>query len=229
MHANFISNDFIQQGNILNCFSRTNTRKSFISHFPLCFFSDDGISGNDSIVPHILAVVPPGKTELVPRVQNKYLTTWGFSSTTFTGDSVSRACSWSVTVERNAKGIWGCLQTGYLFGVGVSSEVLNSKDVVGLSSASHGLVCTAGNIVFMNSGKQEILMSLDGLPLSVSVAVKFEKPDVTVLTYKLASVADGKHISLVGRRVTRDAGLHKTLYPVFTVSQRVKILFPTYV
>lgn len=193
------------------------------------WFLDDGISGSDSIIPHILTVVPPGRTELVPRVQNKYLTTWGFSSTTFTGDSISRACSWTVTVERNAKGIWGCLQTGYLFGVGVASEVLTSKDVVGMSAVSHGLVCSAGNVVFMNSGKQEILTSLDSLPISVSVAVRFEEPDVTILTYKLASVAEGKHITLVGRRVTRDAILRKALYPVFTVSQRVKILFPTYV
>lgn len=195
----------------------------------VAWFLDDGISGSDSIIPHILTVIPPGKSDLIPRIQNKYLTTWGFSSTTFTGDCVSRACSWTVTVEQNAKGIWGHLQTGYLFGVGVASEVLNSKDIVGLAPATHGLVCTEGNIVFMHAGKQDILTNLDSLPISITVAVKFEQPDVTIFTYKLASVAEGKHISLVGRRVMKNPDLNKAVYPVFTVSQRVKVLFPTYV
>ena len=174
-------------------------------------------------------MTPPGKADLIPRIQNKYLTTWGFSSTTFTGDCVSRACSWTVTVEQNAKGNWGCLQTGYLFGVGVAGEVLNSKDVVGLAPATHGLVCTEGSIVFMHAGKQDVLASLGSLPISITVAVKFEQPDVTIFTYKLASVAEGKHISLVGRRVMKSPDLCKAVYPVFTVSQRVKVLFPTYV
>lgn len=194
------------------------------------WFLDDGISGSDSIIPHIMTIVPPGKNNLIPRIQNKYLylTNWGAPSTSFTGDSISCACSWTVTIESNCN-IWDYLQTGYLFGIGVSGELLNAKDLVGVALTSQGLICTGGDIVFMHAGKQEMLTNLGSLPLNVTIAIKFEQPDVMIFTYKLASVAEGKHISLVGRKIMRDVAFKKAIYPVFTVSQKIKILFPTYV
>jgi len=178
--------------------------------------------------------------DLVPRVQNKYLTTWGFSSTTFSGESISRACSWTVTVARNGSSSFShagaadpTVGGAYLFGVGVSTEAMTSKDVVGTTPSSYGLVAAGGNISFAHGGAHETLTTLDGLPLSVTVAVRHEQPDVTVFTYKLSSassVEGSRRMSLVGRRVVRDVALAGgTIYPVFTVSQRVKILFPTYV
>lgn len=197
-----------------------------------CIATDDGVSGSDSIIPHILSSTASTKSELVSRVPSKYLTTWGFSSTTFSGESVSRACSWTVTVEHNA-GHWGSpLSTaGYLFGIGVSSVSLGHKEVAGMTSTSHALVCVGGGALSLShDGRQDVVAPpLDALPVTVTVAVRPETPDVTVFTYKLASIADGRRVSLVGRRVIHDAALCSAAFPVFTVSQSVKILFPTYV
>jgi len=193
---------------------------------------DDGVSGSDSIIPHILTSASSAKTELVSHVPSKYLTTWGFSSTTFTGDSVSRACSWTVTVERTAGQSAGPLTTaGYLFGIGVSSVSHGPKEMAGMTSSSHALVCIGGGaLCFAHDGRQDtIAPPLDALPVTVTIAIRPEMPDVTVLTYKLASVADGHHVSLVGRRIIHDSSLCVAAFPIFTVSQRVKILFPTYV
>ena len=190
--------------------------------------SDDGVSGGDSLIPHILTASLPGKSDLTPRIQNKYLTTWGFSLTTFSGEQIKRTCSWTVTIERNS-GYWGNLQTGYLFGIGISNEILNSKDLVGMSSDSHGLVCNCGSISFAHGSEQITLTSLDSLPISITVSIKLEQPDVTVFTYKIASISEGRRISLVGHRILRDLVPKGAIYPVFTVSQRVKVLFPTYV
>jgi len=137
-----------------------------------------------------------------------------------------------VTVEQSV-GHWGSpLSTaGFLFGIGVSSISLGPKEVVGMTSASHALVCIGGGaLCFAHDGRQEaVAPSLDSLPLTVTIAVRPVMPDVTVFTYKLASVADGRHISLVGRRIIHDSALCEAAFPVFTVSQHVKILFPTYV
>jgi len=196
------------------------------------FVADDGVSGSDSIVPHILSSTSLAKSELVSRVPSKYLTTWGFSSTTFCGESVSHACSWTITVERNA-GHWGepLATAGYLFAIGVSSVSLGSKEVAGMTSTSHALVCIGGEALsFVHDGRHDAVAApLDTLPLTVTIAIRPETPDVTVFTYKLASVADGRRVSLVGRRIIRDSALCTAAFPVFTVSQRVKILFPTYV
>lgn len=194
--------------------------------------TDDGVSGTDSVIPQIITSSSAGKSELVPRVPNKYLTTWGFSSTTFTGESVSRPCSWTVTVERNT-GHWGgpLVTAGYLFGIGVSSTSLGSKDIVGMTSTSHALVCIGGGaLCFSHDSHQDVVAPpLDALPVTVTIAVRPESPDITVFTYKLASVNDGRRVSLVGRRIIRDPAMCAAAFPVFTVSQRVKILFPTYV
>jgi len=190
------------------------------------------VSGSDSIIPHILSSTSLAKSDLVSCVPSKYLTTWGFSSTTFSGESVSRACSWTVTVERNA-GHWaGSLATaGYLFGIGVSSTSLGPKEVAGMTSTSYALVCVGGgSLCFAHDSQQDaVAPPLDVLPVTVTVAIRPETPDVTVFTYKLASVADGRRVSLVGRRVIHDSALSTAAFPIFTVSQRVKILFPTYV
>jgi len=197
-----------------------------------CVVTDDGVSGSDSIIPHILSSTSLAKSELVSRVPSKYLTTWGFTTTTFCGESVSRACSWTVTVERN-HGQWSGppVAAGYLFGIGVSSVSLGSREVVGMTSASHALVCVGGgSLCFAHDGRQDaVAPPLDALPVTVTIAVRPETPDVTVFTYKLASVADGRRVSLVGRRIIHDSALSVAAFPVFTVSQHVKILFPTYV
>ena len=196
-----------------------------------CDVTDDGVSGSDSIIPHILSS-SSAKSELVSRVPSKYLTTWGFSSTTFSGESVSRACSWTVTVERNT-GHWGgpLATAGYLFGIGVSSVSLSPKELAGMTSSSHALVCVGGGALsYAHDGRQDaVAPPLDALPVTVTIAVRPETPDVTVFTYKLASVADGRRVSLVGRRIIHDSALCSTAFPIFTVSQCVKILFPTYV
>ena len=194
--------------------------------------ADDGVSGTDSIIPHILSSTSLAKSELVSRVPSKYLTTWGFSSTTFCGESVSRPCSWTVTVERNMAHLGAPLATaGYLFGIGVSGVSLGSKEVAGMTSASHALVCVGGGaLCFAHDGQQDaVAPAVDALPVTVTIAVRPEMPDVMVFTYKLASVADGRRVSVVGRRIIHDSALCTAAFPIFTVSQHVKVLFPTYV
>ena len=202
-------------------------------HCSVCWIvTDDGISGSDSIIPHILSSTSSTKSELVSRVPSKYLTTWGFSSTTFSGESVSHACSWTVTVERGAGHFGAPLATaGYLFGIGVSSASLSSKEMAGMTSASYALVYVGGgSLSFAHDGRQDaVAPPIDAFPVTVTIAIRPETPDVTVFTYKLASVADGRRVSLVGRRIIHDSALCSAAFPVFTVSQRVKILFPTYV
>jgi len=198
----------------------------------LWVIADDGVSGSDSIIPHILSSSSLAKSELVSRVPSKYLTAWGFSSTTFSGESVSHVCSWTVTVERSTCR-WGepLASAGFLFGIGVSGVSLGPKEVAGMTSTSHALVCAGGGaLCYAHDGHHDpVAPSLETLPLTVTIAVRPVAPDVTVFTYKLASVADGRHISLVGRRIIHDSSLCEAAFPVFTVSQHVKILFPTYV
>ena len=78
------------------------------------------------IIPHIQSPATCGTSESSPRIQNKCLSTWGFSSTTFSGEPISGSTSWTVTIERNTAAggshLTSC-NTGYLFGIGVSSEV----------------------------------------------------------------------------------------------------------
>jgi len=190
------------------------------------------VSGGDSIIPNIFSSSLLPKSELVSRIPTKYLTTWGFSSTTFCGESVSHACSWTVTVERNTGHCSDPLATdGYLFGIGISSASLGSKEVAGMTSTSHALVSVGGgSLCFAHGGKQEeVAAPLDALPVTITIAIRPETPDVTVFTYKLASVADGRRVSLIGRRIIHDSALCSAAFPIFTVSQNVKILFPTYV
>ena len=78
------------------------------------------------IIPHIQSPATCGTSESSPRIQNKCLSTWGFSSTTFSGEPISGSTSWTVTIERNTAAGGSHLtsyNTGYLFGIGVSSEV----------------------------------------------------------------------------------------------------------
>lgn len=100
-----------------------------------------------------------------------------------------------------------------------------------MTSTSHALVSVGGgSLCFAHGGKQEeVAAPLDALPVTITIAIRPETPDVTVFTYKLASVADGRRVSLIGRRIIHDSALCSAAFPIFTVSQNVKILFPTYV
>jgi len=100
-----------------------------------------------------------------------------------------------------------------------------------MTATSYALVCVGGGaLCFAHDGRQDpVAPPLDALPVTVTVAIRPETPGVTVFTYKLASVADGRRVSLVGRRIIHDTALCTAAFPVFTVCQHVKILFPTYV
>ena len=192
----------------------------------MCVFPDETNDHCNFIIPHIKSPTSPGKSELAPRVQNKYLITWGFSSTSFTGEQLLESSTWTITIERNA-GHWGNWNTGYLFGVGVSSEPLNVKDLVGMNAQSYGIICTGGSLFYSHEHEQQHLLSLCGLPISVSMTVSNGHPDYTILSYKLGPAGQGT--TLVGKRIISDEHLKNSIYPVFTVSQRVKLVFPTFV
>lgn len=186
--------------------------------------------GNEShrcteIRPAFQSPTSPGKVD-APRIQNKCLMTWGFNSTTFTAEQLTRSVAWTVTIEKNSSHI-GDVKTGYLFGVGVGSEVLNIKDMVGMNRNSYGLVCSGGNLVFVHDSKLESLMPLENLPLSVTMYVNLEAEDCIVLAYMITSTSWGD--TLQGKKFVSKKMFKDSIYPVFTVSQRVKIQFPTYV
>lgn len=134
--------------------------------------------------------------------------------------------NWTITIEKNT-GHWGNLTTGYLFGVGISSAPLNFKDLVGMNDRSLGIVCNNGTICFANDNKLEKLMELGNLPISISLFVTTTKSDCIVFAYKISCTHWGD--ILTGKRVITDTSLKKNVCPVFTVSQRVKLLFPTFV
>ena len=185
-----------------------------------------------TIVPVVKTPTSPGRTDLSPRspIQNKCLITWGFSSTSFTGAELQANSTWTVTIERNT-GAGGDFNTGCLFGIGLSPEPLNIKDLVGSTDGTCGVVCSNGGLYFMHSGQRESLAQLECLPISVTLSVNIEHERYTVLSYKLEAAApkDSQSLPLEGRKVLDSANLKRIVYPVFTVSQRVKLLFPTYV
>ena len=76
------------------------------------------------------SAVSSGAVSTSRGVQSRTLISWGFTSTTFSADPVTSA-TWKVTVHRNASHI-GDMNSGYLFGVGVSTRCLGNKDQVGL-------------------------------------------------------------------------------------------------
>ena len=187
-----------------------------------CFFSADD-KPEKQIIPHILSPSSPGKPD-GPRVQNKCLITWGFKSSSFTAEPVTSNATWRVTLEPNT-GHLGDFSSGYLFGVGISSRILNNKDLLGMNDTSHGIVCIGGSLLYSHKGQQEELIKLACLPLTVSLTVHSAQPQLTVLTYKLGSPGQGT--TIMGKKIIADLSLKDTLHPVFTVSQRVKLLFPT--
>ena len=131
----------------------------------------------------------------------------------------------------------------YLFGAGISCDALGIKAMVGMGERSYAVICSGGTLCFSHNGRQERLAPLPGLPLVLTISVHTAHPRYTVLTYKLSpggreagkgsSVADANlapnTATLVGRRLIHDAELKTCLHPAFTVSQRVKMLFHTFV
>lgn len=173
-----------------------------------------------------------------PRVTNKCLTTWGFTSTTFTGEkqqqTTAMTSSWSVTVERNVSG--GNVgsqrmsqQQGYMFGLGVSRSVLNVKDLVGMNALSYGIVCSGGMLRYCHDGQADDIAPLEALPLTLTVSLNVEHAQYNVLTYRIQSCSDKRGVgsTLIVKKILHDAASKEFVYPVFTVSQKVKLLFPT--
>ena len=181
------------------------------------------------MIPHILTpnTLRSSDNQPTARIQNKCLITWGFTSTSFSAEPIRTDAKWVVAIERN-QGQLGNLNTGYLFGLGIASKELSGKDQIGMNEKSHGIICLGGAIFFAHNGQQDLLTSMEGLPLLVTVSVDTSHPDHTIFSYVLSpSSGDSSGVSLRGRRVITETALKDCLLPVFTVSQRVKLLFPT--
>ncbi len=186
-----------------------------------------------SFLPSFLNPNPPSSAE--PRGLVANLRYWNVSASLIrcSGEPIGRRnTSWTVTIERNTAAGGSHLtpcSTGYLFGVGVASEVLSTKELVGTCAKSHGLICSEGAILFSHNSAQEHVVALPAsLPVSITLSVTWQHDDHVMLTYKLTP-SDGDNTSLVGRRLLTDAKLKEAVLPVFSVSQRVKLLFPTFV
>ncbi|XP_076449298.1 E3 ubiquitin-protein ligase TRIM9-like [Babylonia areolata] len=159
-----------------------------------------------------------------PRAGNRTLISWGFNSTTFNAEFLTQSAQWTVTVEKNTSKI-GNINSGYLFGVGVAHDTLSSKDQVGLTATSAGIVCSNGCLAFCRDGKMESLLSLDQLPVSVTVCVTMAGDSGVIFSYLLS--LSGWSRCLLGKAVLPEPGFRSRLFPVFTVSQRVKMQFPS--
>ena len=187
-------------------------------------------SASPPCIPLIISPSPTGntKSDVTPRVTNKCLTTWGFTSTTFTAERQGQSASWTVTVERNV-GQAGALSNGYLFGLGVANNVLNVKDLVGMTSSSYALACVGGQLQFGHDGQMEEVMTLDSLPLTLTLTLNCEHPHFNILTYRVQSSSEKQGVgsTLVTKKLLNDPASKEFAFPVFTVSQRVKLLFPT--
>jgi len=131
-----------------------------------------------------------------------------------------------VTVEKNSSHL-GDIKNGYLFGVGIAAENLNYKELVGMNCKSYGVVCINGSLMFCHDNKKEQLMLLDGLPLSVTVYVTTDQSEGVILSYTVTNATWGDTLS--GKKVLTAPSIKEKCYPVFSVSQRVKMQFPTHV
>ena len=223
--------------------SNTTTSLSSISTNDLC--TPSGSGSNQDITSPSVARNHRRRTQIrTTAPTNKYLTTWGFTSTSFTGEPITGDASWTVTIERNGAAGHQAGPDGamYLFGAGISCDALGIKAMVGMGERSYAVVCSGGTLCFSHNGRQEHLAQLPSLPLVLTVSVHTAHPRYTVLIYKLCpggreagkSGAGDSSLAphtatLVGHRLIQDAELKTCLHPAFTVSQRVKMLFHTFV
>ncbi|CAH1779394.1 unnamed protein product [Owenia fusiformis] len=191
----------------------------------LNYLLEDTDSQCPVIVPCVNSPSTSGKTPVSPRFQSKCLTTWGFTSTTFTADPVQDDASWTIAVERNNTQI-GDFGHGYLFGVGITSEELTVKDQVGVATKSYGILCLGGMLIVSSNGKHESVMALPQLPLNITLTVLHNQPkhDHITMSYRVSSQEWGNEVS--GRKIIHSPELCAKTIPAFTVSQRVKMLFP---
>lgn len=109
------------------------------------WLSGESMENYPLIIPNILSVMvtSPGKVESTsqptPRGLNRTLISWGFNSTTFTAEPIGSSAQWSIVVEKNSSKI-GDINSGYLFGVGVASDILSSKDQVSSLYTRHFII-----------------------------------------------------------------------------------------
>lgn len=94
--------------------------------------ADTSLLDCPKITPAVRSVIsPPNMNQAcsIPRVLSRILITWGFNSTTFTADPIENSAQWTVNISKNSSHI-GDIKSGYLFGVGVSTKPLVSKEQV---------------------------------------------------------------------------------------------------
>lgn len=152
------------------------------------------------IIPSVrsISVSSPHQELSTPRVQSRVLMTWGFNSTTFIADPISSSAQWTVNIIRNTSHI-GDVKSGYLFGVGIALNTLNSKDQVGMSSNSHAIVCINGDLAVCHDKQLSPIMPLSDLPMSVTISVNQNLGKYLYMTYKIR--VNGLSKCLQGRRV----------------------------
>ncbi|CAG5130856.1 unnamed protein product, partial [Candidula unifasciata] len=181
-------------------------------------------------------VTPPSlSVAAVSRIPSRTLISWGFNSTTFTAEPLEGCTQWSVNVNRNTNHI-GDINTGYLFGLGVSTKPLTSKEQVGMTAESHGIACIGGQLVVCQASATTIMMPLPDLPICATIAVAVSKCGL-VMAYKvmitgISSVVSGRRVITLDEHMSACHTENENkptwkVYPVFTVSQRIKLQLPT--
>lgn len=107
-----------------------------------------------------------------------------------------------------------------------------------MNSDSYGIVCQMGYLAFCHNGQLSSIMPLPDLPLSIRLSV-FNGMKGTSLCYSLlmnsatGTVQGRRVVSLFDKNDGDDCSnsggpIHESceMYPVFTVTQRVKMQFP---
>ena len=94
-----------------------------------------------------------------------------------------------------------------------------------MTATSAGVVCTNGSLAFCRDGKMESLLTLDQLPVSITLCVTMAGDHGVIFSYLLS--LPGWSRCLLGKVVLPNPGFKAKVFPVFTVSQRVKLQFPT--
>ncbi|CAL1543971.1 unnamed protein product, partial [Lymnaea stagnalis] len=217
----------VDETNILSCVSNFHTSSLAL----LSNLAEETPMDCPIITPAVRSVVSPAHSSQsggTPSVKSRILLTWGFNSTTFTAEPIEEKAQWSITISRNTSHI-GDIKSGYLFGVGVSTKPLSSKEQIGMNSESHAIVCVGGHIAICQDSQVSNITPLADLPLTVTISVARSKVGL-IMAYKV--VPSGSSTNVNGRRIIRlatdefDAETNEKslsevkVYPVFTVSQR---------
>lgn len=105
-----------------------------------------------------------------------------------------------------------------------------------MAAESHGIACIGGQLVVCQESATTVVMPLPELPICATIAVAVSKSGL-VMAYKvmisgISSVVSGRRVITLDEHMGACHAENEIkptwkIYPVFTVSQRIKLQLPT--